>query len=70
MFGNFWIIFQDIEGYKPKGMTLGELQHSIADVALEMATREAIWSACLGTTATALNVELPPEVNTFLFIVL
>ncbi len=34
----------------------------MADVAMEMATREAIWSACLGTTATAVAVELPDQV--------
>ena len=35
----------------------------MADVALEMATREAIWSACLGTTARALGTVLPEQVK-------
>ena len=57
------IIFQDVEDYKPGGLTLGDLHKSMADVALEMATREAIWSACLGTTATAMGTQLPEQVT-------
>ena len=52
-----------MEDNKPVGLTFGDLHKSMADVALEMATREAIWSACLGTTARALGTMLPEQVE-------
>lgn len=35
---------------KPKSLTIGDLRKSIPAVALEAATREAIWTSCLGQT--------------------
>ena len=51
---------------KPKLLTVGDLRTAIPDVAFEMATREAIWSACLNnsTMYTALpemDEPQPPE---------
>ena len=43
--------------YKPAPLTIGDLRASIPAVALEMATREAIWSACLADSS--LFADLP-----------
>ncbi|XP_048242736.1 dynein heavy chain domain-containing protein 1-like [Haliotis rufescens] len=42
-------------------LTIGDLGHSLGDVALEMAARESIWSHCLGTTALALSTHIPQQ---------
>ena len=51
---DFHLIQADKDAYKPKGLTIADLRASIPDVALEMATREAIWSACADNMANVL----------------
>ncbi|KAK2191138.1 hypothetical protein NP493_59g03001 [Ridgeia piscesae] len=45
-----------------KGLSLWDLSQSLPDVALEVATREAVWNQSLGKTFLALNTQIPlPE---------